>query len=451
MWYSKKKEPERPGRLLVYCRESRDENGENRERIETQRDMLLTYAREKDLGQVVKIVMDDDVTGTDFRRLDAVREMAERGEIDAVLLKDSSRLGRNLTESLLFTEFLGKCGVDLLFESEEYNEDFFPLEAWFHEQRAKEDSRKIRRVLYHKMAEGDLLISPPYGYARDGKRLVPGEAAATVKEIFRLFLSGESPGEIARRLDREGIPTPSRDKGRKNASLCWSGATVRRILSDEVYTGRRTYRKTVGKSFKDKRRLSTAPGERIVREEDHPPLIDGKDFEAARGKLQKLTRGSSGKTPFAGLLFCGGCQSRMVLRKKKGREEIFVCSRFNKGGRRLCAMHGIPRAAVEAAVRGAARGLAASEPEKKAKNGPAESGALLEALYEDYIAGRIAPAFFEKARAKLAPDPAAPAGGDFDPRRKEEELAPLLIARMTLYEKGEGGFDRKTLLVRTRV
>ncbi|MBR5743036.1 MAG: recombinase family protein, partial [Clostridia bacterium] len=224
MWYSKKKGPPGTRRILVYCRESRDEGGENRERIETQRDMLLRFAREQKLGKIVKVVMDDDATGTDFRRLDAVKALAEEGEIDALLLKDSSRLGRNLTESLLFTEFLEKRGVELLFESEEYNEDFFPLAAWFHEQRAKEDSRKIRRVLYHKMEEGELLISPPYGYRRDGRRLLPGEAAETVREIFRRFLEGETPGEIARRLDQAGVPTPSRDTGRKDAAPRWSRA-----------------------------------------------------------------------------------------------------------------------------------------------------------------------------------------------------------------------------------
>ena len=451
MWYSKEKSGAGKRRILVYCRESRDEGGEKKERIETQRDMLLSYAERAGLGRVVKIVMDDDRTGTDFRRLDAVREAALRGEIDALLLKDSSRLGRNLTESLLFTEFLEKCGVELLFESEEYNEDFFPLEAWFNEQRAKEDSRKIRRVLYHRMKEGELLIAPPYGYGREGNRLVPGKRAGTVREIFRLFLAGESPGEIARRLDAEGIPTPSREKGKRNASLFWSGATVRRILSDETYLGRRVHRKTVGKSFKDKTRLPVSRDERIVREGDHEPLVAPEDFRKAGERLKGLTRGSSEKTPFAGLLFCGACGSRLVLRKRRGREEIFVCSRYNKGGKRLCGMHALPRAAAEAAARGAAAGLLL---EKKDFPAPEKERApLLEALYEDYLAGRVTKAFFEKARKKLSAaerrklpeDRILPALSG-----REEEIALLLVSGMTFYEKGEGGYERPTLLVRVR-
>ena len=125
--------------VLIYCRESRDENGESYERIETQRDILLDFCRRRGLVNVVDVILDDDTSGTSFRRFDPVIERVRQGEIQVLVFKDASRLGRNLKESLIFVDLVESCGAEILFESEEYNEDFFPLKAWFNEQRAKED------------------------------------------------------------------------------------------------------------------------------------------------------------------------------------------------------------------------------------------------------------------------------------------------------------------------
>ena len=44
--------------VLIYCRESRDENGESYERIETQRDILLDFCRRRGLVNVVDVKSD---------------------------------------------------------------------------------------------------------------------------------------------------------------------------------------------------------------------------------------------------------------------------------------------------------------------------------------------------------------------------------------------------------
>lgn len=427
--------------MLIYCRESRDEGGALRERIETQKEMLLRFARERRLGRVVRVIVDDDMTGTDFSRLDVVRSLAARGEIDLLLLKDSSRLGRNLTESLLFTEYLARTGVELVFQSEEYNEDIFPLEAWFHEMRAKEDSRKIRGVLYHKMETGAFLISPPYGYRRDGARLYPDpETAGIVREIFEAYLAGSSAGEIARRLDARGIPPPSAKKGRRGAACAWSAASVRHILENESYTGRRVMKKTVGRSFKDKTRIETPPDERVTVENDHAPLVTAETFAGAARRLRESRRGSGRETPFGGLLFCGGCGGRLIYREKKGRAPAYVCAAYNRRGRSACSAHRVWPEELAAVVRGAAYGayLLCEEAAEREKPLPA-----LEELYEDLAEGRISRAFFEKMRARVKTKKEE--SDIFEPLGHEAALAPLLLTRITVYEKGEAGHARATL------
>ncbi|MBR4867426.1 MAG: recombinase family protein [Clostridia bacterium] len=430
-------------------RESRDEGGEHRDRIDTQREMLLRYAAEHHLGEIVGILEDDDMTGTDFGRLDRVKSMAAGGEIDRLLLKDASRLGRNLKESLLFTEFLAGCGVELCFAGGTYNEDLFPLEAWFHEMRAKEDSRKIRGVLYHKMAAGDFLISPPYGYQREGNRLVPHpETAPVVRRIFREFAAGCSTGEIAGRLNGAGIPTPSMGKGIRGAAPAWSAGSVRRILGDVCYLGTKINHKTVGKSFKNKTRIETEPSERYVFPKAHEELISEELFRIAAVKLRESTRGAGQVSPYRGMVFCGGCGSRLMVRNRPGRETALVCPKWHRKGPAACSSHRVALADLHGAVRGAVRGFYHTH-RGEIKSKPDRPS--LESLYEDFLEGRVSSDFFEKMRQKLMKEPELPAlPEDVDAGGWEEAAARLLIEKMVVLDPGDGA-EGRTLRVFLRV
>ena len=167
-------------RVVIYCRESRDDYGENYERIETQRDLLVKYCKSHGYTNIVDIIMDDDKSGTDFSRFDDIRKRAKNKEIDIIVFKNSARLGRNQKEALDFVEYLEEQGVEIIFEDEQYNEEMFGLYAWFNERRARDDSKNIRRNLRHKIEEGDLLVKAIYGYNKDGKRLVINEETAPV-------------------------------------------------------------------------------------------------------------------------------------------------------------------------------------------------------------------------------------------------------------------------------
>lgn len=273
---------ERP--VLVYCRESRDEFQADYERIETQREMLLAFCRRRGLVNIADVVLDDGKSGTDFHRFDRILPRIERGEIRVLVCKDASRLGRNLKESLIFVDRLEECGAEILFESEEYHEDFFPLKAWFNEQRAKEDSRKIRRVLRYKMETGELLIKPVYGYRRsaDGAMVPHPETGTVVAEIFRLAAQGHSTGEIAHLLNRRAVPTPSQAAGLQHCAAQWNRQHIRRILSNPVYLGTMVYNRTGRKSFKNSRTIRKPESEWIILPAHHPALVTPEQFAAAQ-------------------------------------------------------------------------------------------------------------------------------------------------------------------------
>lgn len=175
-------------RVIIYCRESRDDYGENYERIETQRDLLIKYCKSHGYTNIVDIIMDDDKSGTDFSRFDDIKERVKSKQIDTIIFKNSARLGRNQKEALAFVEYLEEQCVEIIFEDEQYNEEMFGLYAWFNERRARDDSKNIRRNLRHKIEEGELLVKAIYGYDKVGKQLVINtETAPIVQEIFELY------------------------------------------------------------------------------------------------------------------------------------------------------------------------------------------------------------------------------------------------------------------------
>ena len=101
-------------RAAVYCRLSKDDDlqGESAS-IANQRDMLEKYC-EKQGWEVVAVYQDDGFTGLNMERPDLQRMLRaiERRQINLVITKDLSRLGRNyLQTGHLIEDFFPRNGV----------------------------------------------------------------------------------------------------------------------------------------------------------------------------------------------------------------------------------------------------------------------------------------------------------------------------------------------------
>lgn len=325
-------------RVIIYCRESRDDYGENYERIETQRDLCLKYCADKGYTNIVDIIMHDDMTGTDFSRFKELEDKIKNREFDVLVMKDSSRFGRNQVGSLLLLELLQEHGIELEFVTKKFDEDFFGLEAWFNERRAKDDSVKIRANLRRKMEKGELLVRGYYGYNKVDKKLViDEEAAKVVRKIFDLYIQGYGFRAIAMQLQKEGIPTPSQYKqhGKYPIAKSWKVLHVRRILKNRIYIGDMVSHTTEKVSFKSKKVKRLPQEEWIIVENHHEPIIDRETFE----KVQQLIDSkktyawkSPEPSPFSGLLICGRCKSPMYIIRSKRIPHAFVCGNYYNEG-----------------------------------------------------------------------------------------------------------------------
>lgn len=326
-------------KVLIYCRESRDDGFVNYERIEVQRDILIDYCNKNKLGNIVEIILDDNKTGTDFGRLDPVKEMVRNKEVDIILCKDASRIGRNILQSLSFLEFLEKHKVEIIFESEKYDEDMFPLLAWFNERRAKEDSNKIRRVLRHKMEKGEIIIKAPFGYSKvDNNLVIDEDAACVVREIFDLFLAGYGKYEIASILNRKTYQTPSQyRKSQCNGKMTsiWNKQHIERILNHIVYTGDMPYGMRKKISFKSKTFENVPKEEWIILADHHESIISKEIFEKAQERMRrnkKYKPRQPRNNPFSGLIFCGRCNSRLVKKVRSNRKDWYACAKSDREG-----------------------------------------------------------------------------------------------------------------------
>ena len=326
-------------RVGIYARLSRDDERQGESvSIENQKRMLGEFCLRQG-WEVKEIFVDDGWSGTNFERpgfrrlMEAVCSKA----VNLVLVKDLSRLGRDYIEVGKYTDcvfpYYGcrfvalNDGVDTLRQNDEISMIFKNV---INDIYARDTSKKIRAVRRANAESGKYMgYKAPYGYQKspqDKHRLVVDpEAAAVVRRIFALRLSGETPQSIADELSVEGILPPGEyAKEKKGGSVCtlrpWSRETVRWILQNEVYTGTLIQLRQESVSHKDHRQRKR-PRETWARVEGtHVPIVDPEVWRVVQ-TLEKTGRfRARGAAPLGGLVYCKTCgkpMKRIVNQKRR--------------------------------------------------------------------------------------------------------------------------------------
>ena len=104
--------------LALYYRLSRDED-EELNSLNNQRKIIYSFAVSNG-HEVVGESFDDNVSGMHFNRegIDKIYEVVEAGKIEAIIVKDLSRLGRHRTQTALFIDYLREHDVRVLSATE---------------------------------------------------------------------------------------------------------------------------------------------------------------------------------------------------------------------------------------------------------------------------------------------------------------------------------------------
>ncbi|WP_086347247.1 recombinase family protein [Candidatus Enterococcus clewellii] len=335
---------------VLYVRLSQDDgtNGDS-DSITNQKAMLEKFARENKLYNT-RFFVDDGYTGTNFNRpgFQEALELVNSGEVKNFIVKDLSRFGRNYAEVALYTEILFpkldirfiavNDGVDS--ETQDSNEiDFAPFRNVFNEFYAKDTSKKIRAVKRAKGLAGERLSShAPFGYRKDPNNknhlLVDEEAAKVVRKIFNYCINGFGPLQIAKKLEKERIPTTMEYKNKiENPTCIWHSKAVVWILERPDYLGHTVNFKTTTKSYRDKRKIQNNPKDWAVFKNTHEPIIDQATFDLVQKMRQKRRRNTKSNRVglFSGLVYCADCKNRHYFNTGKSvspNQERYTCSGF---------------------------------------------------------------------------------------------------------------------------
>ena len=339
----------------LYERLSRDDElqGESNS-ISNQKKMLEDYARRNGLPNPTHFT-DDGVSGTRFDRPGflAMMEEVEAGRVEAIVIKDMSRLGRDYLKVGQVMEILRQRGVRLIaindgVDSLKGDDDFTPFRNIMNEFYARDTSRKIRSVFKSKGMSGKHLTGTViYGYLWDEKRehwLVDEEAAAVVRHIFALAMEGYGPYQIATKLSEEKIEMPAVHLARygegvnKNKTFAdiyrWSASTVVDILKKREYLGHTVNFKT-RKHFKDKKSHYVDESEWTIFENTHEAIIDQETFDNVqriRGNARRYPDGFGEAHPLTGLLYCADCGGKMYVHRTYNGKRIpqYTCGQYGK-------------------------------------------------------------------------------------------------------------------------
>lgn len=351
----------------LYGRLSRDDElvGDSNS-IVHQKEMLAKYAKEHGFTNTA-FYIDDGFSGTNFNRPDFQRMMsdAEEGKIATIIVKDMSRFGRDYIMVGYYTEiYFPNSDIRFIAINDQVDtvsatdNDFTPFKNIMNEWYAKDTSKKIKAVLKTKGNSGKHLSTlPPFGYKKDPndkeKWIVDEEAAATVKEIFDLYIGGLKINDIAKRLTEEGKETPQlyamkrglKYRGRSPYPEIWNNSTIRYILVQMAYTGCTVNFQTYRKSFKSKKMAFHPKDEWKIFEDTQPAIIDRQTFDTVQ-KMREHKRvyiKSNETNMFSGLLYCADCGGLLTIQRYKKNHDYdhFYCSTYRKKKKGLCTPHRI--------------------------------------------------------------------------------------------------------------
>ena len=287
--------------------------------------------------ELVAEFVDDGLSGTRLDRpgLDALRDAAETGLIEAAWCLSPDRLARVYAYQVIVLDEFARHGVKVFFADAPSIDDdpqarlLTQVQGVIAEyERAKIAERYRRGKLWRSRCGEVLAWRVPYGYRRVARSAtrpahleVHEPQAAVVRRIFDDYVAGgHSIREITRRLNADRVVTPT-------GKPVWGTSTVSRLLTNEAYIGTVYWNKT--ESVPDPR-----PGRhrrQVPRDRAEwipiacTPIITEDIFTAA----QHVSRDNSKWSPrrarpdewlLRGLIRCGACGVGVNCHRMRGRD-----------------------------------------------------------------------------------------------------------------------------------
>lgn len=341
-----------PLRVTYYARVSTDKD-EQLHSLSAQVTYYRDFIQQNPNWIFVEGYIDEGISGTSVGKRERFLRMIEDArakKFDFIVTKEISRFSRNTLDSIQYTQELLRCGVGVLFQSDNIN-TLMPdaeLRLTIMSSIAQDEVRKIsERVKFgfkRAIEKGVVLGSNRiWGYRKqEGKLVVVEEEAEIVRLIFDLYAN--------HLMGIRGVCTYLTDHGYLNSmGNPFSFSTIRGILSNPKYKGYYCGGKSSKIDYKLKDVKQFAPEQWVMyKDEEHvPPIVSEELWEKANLILAKRSAKQSAedktsyqnKFPYSGKIICGIHKSpyyRSLYRYKSGNKEIWQCQEYVKHGRFGC-------------------------------------------------------------------------------------------------------------------
>ncbi len=360
-------------RVWLYARLSNDDDPAQNS-LQNQQEICRTFAEKKD-WTIAGSSADDNISGMNFSRcgLDTLTAAVQVKQVDAVLVKDLSRLGRHRTQTALFIDYLRERQVRVISATEgvdtfcEEDDLMIGVRGLMNDYYAKDIGKKIRAGYRQKQKDG-LVITPPFGYWKDkntGQIKVDTEAAVTVQHIYSLYLQGCGQKEISRRLNVMGRKTPAQLRAERcgkevrqthkthDGQFLWTYASVKNVLAEEAYSGVLVNHR---KEYLGGKARAVSETDWLRHENFYPVIIEKTIWQQVQTRLKQQARPAVNnriKHRYAGLLACQECGNVFspMIRYWNGKSRVeYVCRGYHRNGKPYCSSHRIHEEVLDAAV-----------------------------------------------------------------------------------------------------
>ena len=347
-------QPERL-RVAAYCRVSTDSE-EQLNSYEAQKSYYTQKIEESPDWEMAGIYADEGISGTSMKKRTEFKKMitaCKRGRIDLIITKSLSRFARNTVDCLETVRLLKANGIGVYFEKENINtldstgELLFTILSSLAQDESRNISENCKWGIRTKFKNGEMHLNTFkfLGYDKDenGKLVINKKQAKTVRRIYRDFLIGINPAQIAKELTEEKVPGC-------NGQTKWYPSTIVGILKQEKHMGDALLQKTYTADFLTKRQVKNN-GEvaQVYVKDSHKGIIDKETWNAVQEEFERrerfmkdhgTDRYSYGADcmPFCEKVFCGECKSLFTRHSWKSRGIVqWQCKNHRTDGRVTCS------------------------------------------------------------------------------------------------------------------
>lgn len=327
-------------KIIIYLRKSREEMlssgyGGVEFTLERHEQILQTWAEQNLGGKIPEENIYREIgsgeTIADRPVMLEILQMIKTHEIDGVLIVEPQRLSRGelkdcgeIIEVFEHTDTKVLTPQKIYDLSDKYDKKMFRDELLRGSEYLEYTKEILSRGRQLSVSQGKLIGQAPFGYDKEklkdtkGFTAVPNKDSETVKLIYKMFLEGNTPFQIAAHL-REINANTRTDKE-------WEHGAVKQILVNPFYYGYQTWqaRKTTKMYIDGEIKTVRVKNDEVELYKGlHIPLISEKDYL----KVQEILKNRSiprtksrfeTQNPLAGIVKCGICGRSMVRQVHTG-------------------------------------------------------------------------------------------------------------------------------------